>query len=419
MNVRCYPNPGSKTVNLLLWLPVGAFQDPSDMRGLSHVAEHLFFTRQVELAGQTIVPMTAVEGVGGQVDAATYREMTRYQMRVHHGTWKQDLKLLLQLFRNSHVDPHCVEVEKQSIRSELLEYSEYPDVWANVLSEQGLFGANNPYSAFIGGEPDDLEAITASAVSQFWNTIDPDRLLLQVMGDVTREEVLAVIQEVLQDSAFAESNLYVPIVIDPPVCQFGIVHQPSENELTTLGLSIPMPGTFDPDFPVAKVLKELLAGTSTSRLYASLRQRHRMIYVIEGSYEPTTGYGVLNLVTTFEEKNTSKVLELVFSELNQILHDGFTAQELQGIKKYLELKHHLMLDSANDYMKWLGRMIMQGKDVAVEAFLEQISAVTLDQVNELYRTCYGSCHLGIGLIGGNDDHRDEIERLYQVLNQTP
>lgn len=401
----CVPRPDLETVNLSLWLRHGSMHDRAGQRGISHLAEHLFFARDVSWQGETINPLFWVEGEGGIVDAATFRDATRYQIRMHKHNWQTYLQLLFHLHLEAELTEERVDAERQILDNEIREYMDYPDAWAPVLADRALFGADAAVASFIGGSVTDLPNIGCQDVLDHWHSITADRVFVFVMGPVEPDEVFALVEEYarsMPEGVSADEEI-------PVTMSNGVVQEASEEkDLVTLGVSMQMPSLLEPGYFSGELLMRLLAGASISRLTKALRHQHGLIYDLDIDYDPLRTTGVLNIVTSFAAEKAAQVIDVLFRELEDLVESGFAEEEVAKLRRYKETQQLLSLEQPNLVVKWTGLMMTRGRLMSWQDYADGLRGVTADGVNRLLCEVLREGRIGFGLIGGGPELVERI-----------
>ncbi|HET6509242.1 MAG TPA: pitrilysin family protein, partial [Baekduia sp.] len=152
-----------------------------------------------------------------------------------------------------------------------------------------------------------------------------------------------------------------------------------------------------------RVLDNVLGGTSSSRLFQEVREQRGLaysVYSFTGSY---AGTGQIGLYLGTRPDNVGTALEVVGTELDKLLADGITAEELDRARDHVKGRVVLSLESTTSRMNRLGSSVLADMPVlTVDEVVERIDAVTLEDVSALARELYAPQRLSAAGIGGDE-----------------
>jgi zinc protease len=134
---------------------------------------------------------------------------------------------------------------------------------------------------------------------------------------------------------------------------------------------------------------EILGGGATSRLYRSLVVEGGKA-VSAGAYYDDSSFGPTKFtVTAAPQQGVSldEIEKLVEAEVEKVVTDGVSAEEVERAKKRMQASAVYARDSAGRGARALGAALASGQTVEdVESWPDRIGAVTVDQVNAALRT---------------------------------
>jgi zinc protease len=143
-----------------------------------------------------------------------------------------------------------------------------------------------------------------------------------------------------------------------------------------------------PDFPALVLGNYLLGGNSTSRLAARVREKEGLSYGTYGSFtasqqDPVASFGVSSI---YAPQNREKVEAAVRQEIERVLRDGYTPQELAAGKSgFLQARRTARVQDRT----LLGRLNLYahiGRTFAWDIeFEKKLAALTPEQVRDAMR----------------------------------
>ncbi len=131
-----------------------------------------------------------------------------------------------------------------------------------------------------------------------------------------------------------------------------------------------------------QVLHHVLGGGMSSRLFDEIREQRGLAYAVYSfrmAHADAGAWGVY-VGTTPAQANTA--LELIGAEIDKVVEEGITAEELERAKGAMRGGLALSLEDANSRMVRLGRDELTGAPhYSVDERLAQVDAVTLDDIH--------------------------------------
>ena len=150
------------------------------------------------------------------------------------------------------------------------------------------------------------------------------------------------------------------------------------------------------------VLNHVLGGGMSSRLFLKIREERGLAYSVYSfrmSHADTGGWGVY-VGTTPDQTETC--LQLIDDELNSVVADGITPEELERAKGSMRGGLALSMEDPNSRMIRLGRDELNGgPHLSIDERIARLEAVTLDDVAEVAQAVYTGPRV-MGVVGPLD-----------------
>ena len=143
----------------------------------------------------------------------------------------------------------------------------------------------------------------------------------------------------------------------------------------------------DPDREALEVLNHVLGGGMSSRLLQTIREDRGLAYAVYSAHTEFCDAGALTIYAATSPGRVDSVLDLVDEELDRLLVDGITADELDVALGYLEGSLVLGLEDSGSRMSRLGgSLTVRGHVRTLDEQLGRYHAVTLEDVRRVART---------------------------------
>ncbi|MHA7867584.1 MAG: M16 family metallopeptidase [Salipiger thiooxidans] len=292
------------------------------------------------------------------------------------------VELLRESLVNPRFDQDAIDRVREQVLSGIRSDAMDPDAIANAAFDAMVFG-DHPYGSDPQGTEESVTALGRDDMIAAHDAImTRDRVYIAAAGDITPEELSALIDRLLGDlpetgpalppDVAAETTAGTTVVpFDTPqsVAVFG--HE---------GLAID-----DPDFFAAYVMNTILGGGSfESRLMNEVREKRGLTY---GVYSYLAGMDHAELLmgrVASANDRIAEAISVIRDEWAKMAAEGVTEQELEQTKTYLTGAYPLRFDGNGTIARILVGMQMDGLPADyIASRNDRIEAVTQDDVKRV------------------------------------
>jgi predicted Zn-dependent peptidase len=374
------------TVNL--WYNVGSRNEQPGRTGLAHLFEHMMFQ------GSQNVPDTQhiqlVERVGGSINATTWLDRTNYFTTVPAS--HLELALWLDSDRMGFFLPALTQEKFENQRDvvknerrQRVDNAPYGD-WDERM-QRLVYPPDHPYHHSVIGSMEHLDAASLDDVADFFRTFyAPNNAVMTLCGDFDRDAARALIERYF--GPIPRGPELPPLPGRPDIHPLHLgreireeVAQPVAAARVFLGYRIPPYGA--PDYYVADVLSELLAGGKSARLYRSLVRERRMATAVSSFVYPiVTGASMFMLRGSVPPgQPPGPVEEALIEELAVVGREGATKGEMERAITGLEARRVLELQKTSERADTLSMLETYfGDPGLIDTEIDRYRAVTAADV---------------------------------------
>src|SRR5260221_5787066 len=197
IRVLTAPMAEAQSVSCILMFAAGSRYETPETNGVAHFAEHMFFKGTErrptarEIAGE-------IDGIGGQMNAFTGKELTGYYVRSAAEHRDIALDVIVDMIRNSFFDAAEIEREKGVIVEEMNMYFDTPRDYIGSVYESLLFG-DQPLGWDIIGRKESVRAATRETFLSYIDAwYSPERMIVGVGGRIG-DGLIERLEELLGD----------------------------------------------------------------------------------------------------------------------------------------------------------------------------------------------------------------------------
>ena len=393
LQVVVVTNRRAPIVNHMVWYKVGAADEEPGKSGLAHFVEHLLFKGTKNAGPGEFSDLIARNG--GRENAFTSYDYTGYFQTIASDRLELMMKYEADRMANLVLTDEVVLPEREVILEERRSrVDNEPGAQLSEMARAALF-MNHPYGiSIIGWEHEMRQLTTEDALAFYRRWYAPNNAVVVISGDVSLEEVRPLAEKhygALERRAVPERlRPQEPAQLAPRrvVLKSPRVRQPSFS----ISYLAPSYNRGEEGEAYAlEVLSEILGGGTVSRLYLSL--------VVEQGLAASAGSSFggddldLSTFTFYGSPRPGTDLALVEAalrkEIDKLLKDGVTAEEVAEAKERLQSAAVFARDSVSTPSRVLGAALVVGQTIEdVEAWPERIGAVTAEQINAVARAVF-------------------------------
>jgi predicted Zn-dependent peptidase len=367
--------PGALSVAAGVWVGVGSRDEPDELSGVSHFLEHLLFKGTEERSARDIA--TAIDRVGGDMNAFTTKEYTAYYCRVPADQLALAVELMGDVLTTPALRDGDIENERQVILEELAMDDDLPEDVAHRLLADALF-PGHPLGREAAGTPASVEVIRPEDVRVFFqHWYRPETMVFAAAGRLDHDKVVAEVERRFDGSVGGP----VPKRVPPGLPPEPLVVERRRTEQVQVALGFHALSRDDADREALDVMNHVLGGGLSSRLFEEIRERRGLAYSVGSGTSAYSDAGALTVYAGTNPGQLAEVLRLVDVELDKLVVDGISGEELDVAVGYLTGAYILGLEDIGSRMARLGAQLTTiGSIRPVDEQLDRWRSVTREDV---------------------------------------
>ncbi|WKU47337.1 pitrilysin family protein [Streptomyces sp. VNUA116] len=408
--------PSVRSATFGIWANVGSRDETPALNGATHYLEHLLFKGTAKRSALDI--SSAVDAVGGEMNAFTAKEYTCYYARVLDTDLPLAIDVVCDMLTGSLIDAADVDAERGVILEEIAMTEDDPGDCVHDLFAHTMLG-DTPLGRPVLGTVDTINALTRDQIARFYKKhYDPTRLVVAAAGNVDHAKVVRQVR-----AAFDRAGALSRTDATPVAPRTGARAIRTAGRVEVLGrkteqahVVLGMPGlarTDDRRWALG-VLNTALGGGMSSRLFQEVREKRGLAYSV---YSYTSGYadcGLFGVYAGCRPSQVHDVLKICRDELDKVASEGLPDEEISRAVGQLAGSTVLGLEDTGALMNRIGKSeLCWGDQMSVDDMLARISAVTPDEVREVARDVLGQ-RPSLSVIGPLKDK--QAARLHEAVS---
>ncbi|MGN7779163.1 M16 family metallopeptidase [Mycolicibacterium sp. 22603] len=405
--------PSVHSASVGVWVGVGSRDEGSTVAGAAHFLEHLLFKSTPTRSAVQIAQ--AVDAVGGELNAFTAREHTCYYAHVLDSDVELAVDLVADVVLRGRCAAEDVEVERDVVLEEIAMRDDDPEDTLGDVFLSAMFG-NHPVGRPVIGTVDSISSMTRTQLHSFhMRRYTPERMVLAVAGNVDHDHIVGLAREYF-GPRLSRGRTPAPHRKGtgrvPGAPSLELVSRDAEQSHVLAGVR--SPGRYWEHRWALSVLNTAIGGGLSSRLFQEIRERRGLAYSVYSSVDTFSDAGAFSVYAACLPERFDEVVRLATDVLADVARDGITESECVIAKGSLRGGLVLGLEDSSSRMHRLGRSELNfGSHRSIAQTLEQIDAVTLDEVNAVARRLL-SKPLGAAVLGPYKSKRSLPQRLRDI-----
>lgn len=401
--------PSLESATIDVWVNVGSRHEPKELSGISHFLEHTVLDGGKKYPTSSAV-WTAIDSVGGEMNAATSKDYTNYYTRVHTDHVRLGFEILSDVLLNTRFAPKDIKKERTVILDEISIGNDNPKsvVWKNLSK---LVYNGDPLAREVIGTREIVGKMKRSDVVLYKDKYYvSENIVISSAGGVRHNDIVKYANEYFGGLKSDESkrNSAVTTTVTTPKKRLNVHYK--DTEQTSIALGFPGLPLGDERRYAESILRVILGSGASSRLFLKVREQHALAYSVGNTSSHYQGAGFYAAYAGTDPKNARKALDLILEEHQKFLTRSKARLTTKEFKKAINfIKGHtaLALEDSKSVSADVGyEELILGEIEMPHEYLEKIEKVKVDEVFELAKEIFDFDRMVLSVVG---PHKKETE----------
>jgi predicted Zn-dependent peptidase len=394
--------PSVRSVSIGMWVDAGSRDETPVEAGASHFLEHLLFKGSERLSAQAIAE--AFDAVGAQHNAFTSKEYTCYWAKLRDADVPLASDILAEMLIRPAFRQDEIDSERLVVMEEINMNEDDPTDVAHEMFVRSLW-SGHPLAPPILGTRDSITAMTRDTIAGYWGRrYSPKSVVVAAAGRVDHDDLVAQITTHMGD--WEGDDVGRSPAEAEPRSDVNVTRRDTEQAHLVFG-GHALRRDDDRRWALT-VVDHVLGGGMSSRLFREIREQRGLAYAVHSFRMPFRDSGAFAIYVGTTPTQTSEVMKPVRSELDKLMQDGLTDEELVRAKGHVAGSLALSLEDSGSRMNRLGRDELTGiEHLSVDEIVERVETVDLDQALTVAREVYAGPYV-LGAVGPFDAEQLEV-----------
>lgn len=369
-------DPEAHSAAVGFFVRTGARDEPAEAMGVSHFLEHMMFKGTGDLSAEAL--NTAMDDLGASNNAYTSAELTCFYAHTLPGALPEAAKLLGRMMRPA-LREDDFETERGVILEEIAMYDDNP-FWVLLENASERHYKGHPLGHRVLGTKEIIAGIPVSTMREYFdNRYTAEATVVALAGALDMDEVARELESL--DERWTHG--------DPPprgpAPESGGGRFELARESVSRGYTIalwPAPPIQDELRHAARLLAQVLGSPGNSRLHWALVEPG-LADEAAAAYMGQDGAGEFIVYASGDPDKLGQIEEVITGELAKVV-DELAEGDLERLRAKTATGVTVGGERPSDRMQRLGaRWTLLGDYLPLEEELEQVRAVTLDDLREV------------------------------------
>ena len=388
--------PHTQSASFCFFIGVGSRYEDDSVAGVSHFIEHLLFkgTKKRPSSGDIC---SAIEGVGGILNAGTNKELTIYWTKTAKTQFSLSIDVITDILLHSKFDAAEIERERQVIIEEINMSEDSPASKVNEIIDE-LLWPGHPLGRDTAGSKESMAGISRKAILDYLHAhYLPRNAVVSIAGNIKHQEAVDMVGAATAKWKNNKNNkAYLPYKPQPNP-RLRIENKDIEQAHICLGL--PGLSLTDPRRFALDLLNVILGEGMSSRLFLEIRDKMGLAYNIYSSSDHFLDAGCMTVYAGVDPKNITATLKAIMEQL-ALIKEPVPEEELVRAKEMAKGRMMLRMEDTRDVAGWTGgQEILSGRALRIEQVTKLIDEVTAADMQKIAEELLVSDQLRLAVVG--------------------
>ena len=374
---------GVRSAAFGIWVNVGSRDESPATAGASHFLEHLLFKGTKTRSALDI--SSAIEAVGGEMNAFTGKEYTCFYARVIDTDLPLAIDVISELITSSLVNKEDVDAERKVVLEEISMRDDDPSDLIHDLFAETYYGDTQLGRPILGSVKSIKGMSRATVFNYYKKRYQPSDLVIAVAGNLKHKKVVDLVSRAMARDGFLDvPNSGYEIrksahVKAPTKARVGLLNRKTEQAHLFLGME--SVARDDQRRFAMSVLSAALGGGMSSRLFQEIREKRGLAYSVYSYAQQFAGSGVIGFYAGCNPTKARDVVAIIRDVLHDVAHNGLTHEEVARAQGAVKGTLVLSQEDTGSRMSRIGKSeLVYGENLGFDQILQEISNVSNEEI---------------------------------------
>jgi len=358
-----------------------------------------------------------IDFVGGSINAGSDWDGSYISLSVLKKHLSTGIDILSDVAQNPvFADDELARVKEQRLSS-ILQGKDDAGHLSDKKFNKVVYG-ELPYSNPAEGTEVTVKDIKREDLADFYKmNYYSGNLIIAFVGNITKEEALKITGEKFSNLPKDGMNRVNSFKYNETsgIKNVYVINKPGavQSNLRVGHLGIPRN---NPDYIAVTIMNTILGGYFGSRINYNLREKHGFTYGARSYFNPHLYSGDFSVDTDVRNEVTDTSITLILGELNRMISEEVTDEELETVKNYMTGVFPLQLETANAVASRVINLKLYNlpKDY-YSKYISAINALTKQDILDAAKKYINPENITIVVSGDAGAVKDKLAKFGEVL----
>jgi predicted Zn-dependent peptidase len=397
LRILTIPMKGNPTVTALVMVEAGSKYETKEINGLSHFLEHMCFKGTKKRPSVRDIT-TELDSIGAAYNAFTGQEYTGYYAKASADKFDTVLDVVSDIYLDQTVPSTELEKEKGVIIEEINMVEDDPKHKVHYDFMRLVYG-DQPAGWPILGPKENIRRFTrGDFVSYRDSHYVASATVVTIAGNFDEKEAIAKVKKIFADASKSKKHGKVRADDMQKEKKLKIFEKPLDQAHMVLGVrSVDL---YSDDIPALSVLRAVLSGGMSARLWHKMREDLGICYYVYASNDNYTDHGLFTVSAGVDKNRVDVAIREICAELNRLTTDLVNDKELKKAKETIIGRMYLGLESSDDIAQfYASQEVHKEKLRTPEDVRKEIGGVTALDVRKMAKKIFVDKNLNCAIVG--------------------
>jgi len=386
-----------RSVSLGIWVDVGSRHEQPEENGISHLIEHMFFKGTRKRTARQIA--TALESLGGSLNAFTSREHTCYTARILDEHLETAIDVLADIICNATITPSNFKREKRVICEEIKEVIDNPADYVHDIFAKTFWGTHPLGRPILGTGHTVTSLERAQVIDYIKRHYRSGSVVIAAAGRISHLKLVRLVKEHFNflsgqaekpEKAHRNRNKNIKLKV-------------KDNTQTHLCLGYPGLKFSDEDRISALAINVYLGSGMSSVLFQKIREERGLAYSVYTFHDFYRDAGLVGAYLGTDREHIRQAVDIILTELNRLKKRKLSSNKLDKIKGQMKGQLALSMESTASRMSRLARQELMNQPYKSHIqILNDVEKITSSQILELSNRLFDHSQVAVAVLGPVD-----------------
>jgi predicted Zn-dependent peptidase len=422
---------GSQIASIQVICDVGSIHEPADSRGAAHFIEHMCF-KGTPTHPSSYEISSLIDKTGSYINAFTDRRYTKYYIDTTSEHVPKYIHLLSDMLLNSVFDKGEYTKEHDVVREEMIQDADDAEETALKNADAVIFaGSHYEYPVDELKYPSGKHALQYDKLVEMYRTFYiPNRMILSVCSANSFDAICKAVEKSSFSKARPSRLRGCPPAVDLTLTpQQETVYKIAKMPINPAHICVGFRtcSIYDTDRYLLKMLKKILSGSMSSRLFMILREDNGLTY---SSYTESEHYENAGNFVFYAECDSTKVFvngassnggasskpgvyPLIMKLIHDLVKDGITKEELEIAKSSYRGTMAISKESAESIASYNAKNILYQRSDAPSfenRYKTYVDSMTVVDINACIKKYFRRENMVVSVVGRAPPSQNMLEK---------